>query len=74
MSSTIRSLPVSTVLRDVPLRWFAGLSFARIGQMDLHLSAQHALGQGLLQLRGQGLEIQCPAGPSLCNQLIQQLA
>ena len=42
--------------------------------MDLHLSAQHALGQGLLQLRGQGLEIKCPSSPSRCNQLIQQLA
>ena len=41
----------------------AGLSFARIGQMDLHLSAQHALAQGLLQLRRQGLEIKCPRAP-----------
>ena len=42
--------------------------------MNVHLSTQHALGQGFLQLRGQGLEIQGSASPTLCNQLIQQLA
>ena len=31
----------------------AGLLFRRVRQMDLHLSTQHPLGQGLLQLRGQ---------------------
>lgn len=52
----------------------AGLSFDRVAEMYVHLSAQHAFGQGLLQLRGQGLEIQGSAGPSRCNQLIQLLA
>ena len=49
----------------------AGLAFGRIGQMDIHLCAQYARGQGLLQLRGQRLEIQCAARSSLRNQLIQ---
>ena len=51
-----------------------GLAFRRVGQMDVHLGAQHALGQGLLQLRGQRLKIQGPASTSPRNQLIQQLA
>ena len=52
----------------------ASLSSGRVAEMNVHLSTQHALGQGLLQLRGQGLEIQGSAGPSLGNHLIQQLA
>ena len=51
----------------------AGFALARIGQMDVHLRAQHALGQGLLQFPGQGLEVQCPAGTTFGNQFIQQL-